>query len=240
MKLLVAILTCHRLDYYFDDLTVDWLMSQRCLDQQARVNTQRTTWLRELPEGVDYKFFYGSVLRQSNERRTKPVQPQLREPLTDEVFLPCGDNYTQNSHKLKEICRWAIAHGYEYILRVDDDTFVYPDRLLKSDWVGHDYSGPGTELHPGGCLFLSRHAMEIIVKNPVTNYADDIWIAGLLKDSGVKAHQIPTIWNKFGSEYKVIPARIPVEDYSAFHSCTPDVMKELYARRVQSDTGESM
>ena len=235
MKLLVSIMTCHRLDYYIDDLTVDWCTQNnlRCTDQQARVNTIRDTWVKDLPEGVDYKFFYGKRLRQEpNRRNPKPII--LRDPLADEVFLDCGDNYTENPAKMKAICRWALDHGYDYILRCDDDTFIYPDRLLVQDepkWILRDYSGAcaTNDFHPGGCVFISRHMMEAVIAATVTNYADDVWMGQVAKDQGIPINHISTMRNQWGTGYKV-PIDIDPTGIASFHSCTPDVMRVLHAK----------
>lgn len=237
MKLLVAILTCHRLDYYINDLTVEWNKS-RCLDQQARVNTQRATWLSDLKTlGVDHKFFYGTVLR---DIVTKPncrpdpnrVIPVLRDPLPDEIYLECGDNYTQNPHKLKGIFQYALNNGYDYVLRVDDDTFVYPERLIVgeySNWSTVDYSGAGNGVfHPGGCLFVSRRAMELALSSPITNYADDVWLGAVMSENRIPVHEIASVHNLFGDNYNVVPEELPIERLSAFHSCKPAAMEKLY------------
>lgn len=242
MKLLVAIMTCHRLDYYIDDLTVDWCTQKnlRCLDQQARVNTIRKTWLTLLPPHdpailqdveIDYSFFYGTKLRDSNDRKLKAILP-LRQPLADEIFLDCGDNYTQNPAKMKAICRWALDHGYDYLLRCDDDTFVFPERLLSTDWATFDYSGScsNNDFHPGGCMFLSRRMMELVINAPVTNYADDVWIGKVARDHTVPIHHIPNMRNQWGTGYKV-PLDIDPTGIASFHSCTPEVMRKLYASR---------
>lgn len=233
MKLLVGVLTCHRLDYYIDDLTVEY-NKNRCLDQQARVNTQRATWLSQLPEGVDYKFFYGTRLRvagNTNRYSKTQSQAQLRSPLPDEIFLDCGDGYTSNPQKLKLMCRYALEHGYDYLLRVDDDTFVYPDRLLATDWAAHDYSGAGHgDFHPGGCLFMSRRAMELYVAAPITTYADDVLLGNVMRDHRISVHELP-IHNKWGDDYNVVPEKLPIHTLAGFHSCKPDAMRYLFDRR---------
>jgi hypothetical protein len=250
MRLLTAILTCHALDYWMDDLTVDYATQKgwRTMDQPARVNTIRETWLRDLYDTLDaeftvaHKFFYGSKLRRTdvkpNQRPgTEKPAAALREPLADEVFLPCGDNYTQNPEKMKAICRYALAHGYDYLLRTDDDTFVYPDRLLVKDralWEGKDYVGSSNkDFHPGGCLILSKAAMQIIVDARITGYADDVWIGKVMEEHGIEMTQLPTMHNKWGDGYLVVPRSLPVDKLSSFHSCKPQVMRELYGMRTK-------
>jgi hypothetical protein len=223
-------MTAHKYDYYIDDLTVDWCTQNnlRSLDQQARVNTIRDTWIKQIPDGVDYKFFYGTKLRTDNRR----PQPTLRTPLSDEVFLDCGDNYTANPAKMKAICSWALERGYDYILRCDDDTFIYPDRLLSTNWSKADYSGAcaTNDFHPGGCMFLSRRMMELVIKAPVTTYADDVWIGQVAKDHRIPMTHIATMRNQWGSGYKV-PIDIDPTGIASFHSCPPSVMKRLWEQR---------
>ena len=33
---------------------------------------------------------------------------------------------------MQAIYRWALAHGFAFVYKCDDDTFVYLDRLLAS------------------------------------------------------------------------------------------------------------
>jgi hypothetical protein len=235
MKLLIAIMTCHKLDYFIDDLTIDWCTQHhlRCTDQSARVNTIRATWVKDLPADVDYRFFYGTKLRDTRPNQRTPDKIILREPLGDEIFLDCGDSYTSNPDKMIAICRWALERGYEYILRCDDDTFIYPNRLLATNWNKFDYVGAGkdaTTFHPGGCMFLSRHAMELIVKGHPTTYADDVWIGQLMRESGIPLTNEPTMRNQWGEGYKV-PLDIDPTGISSFHSCTPDVMQVLHSKK---------
>lgn len=245
MKLLVAVKTCHKLDYFVDDQTTDWLNAKglRFLDASARVAAQRATWLSEVPEGVDYKFFYGTTFRRTdvkpNQRPgTAPPLPPLRGSLSDEVFLPVGDNYTHNSAKVKAICKYALDGGYDYILLVDDDTFVYLDRILQTDFNEYDYSGAPTEtFHPGSCIFLSRSAMNVVVASRITNYADDLWIGEALNAAGIPTHNLPNVRHGVGENYPirhVSPSL--VEAYAALHSCNPSVMEKLWTLRTTASS----
>lgn len=211
-------MTCHGYDYKLDADTVDWLQNQRCNIQKERITAIRDTWL-----GIcltDYRFFYGRGMGRTLQ--------------SDEVMLPCGDKYIDNPAKMKEICVWALAHGYDYILRLDDDTFIKPSELInKTCWSMYDYSGSAEkDFHPGGCLFLSAKAMREIVSARVTHHADDLWIGRVMQSAQIKLHHIEEIQNDFGPRYNVtVETALPTA--FAYHSCKPEVMRELYARTVR-------
>ena len=245
MKLLVAIMTCHKLDYFVNDNTVDYntAKGRRCTSQTARVEAIRATYLKELQKlGIDYKFFYGTQPRIPRQTtRNKYIKPEpviLREALPDEVFLECGDNYTQNPQKMKAIIRYALDNEYDMLLRIDDDTFLWPERLLTldADYVGAGMpteKNPNPEFHPGGCLFLSSHAMRVIHGSNISNCADDVWIGKVMKQNHVRMDYITTsdgrsaIHNEWGEGYAVSPMLDTTELISA-HSCMPDIMRQFY------------
>lgn len=241
MKLLVAVMTCHALDYFIDDLTQDWLKDKRWLNQPERVAAQRATWLKALPEGVDYKFFYGRGVR--DLKKYKPnchIVPALlapeREQLSDEIFLDVNDHYAANSFKMKEICRWAFDHGYDYILRVDDDTYIYPQRLFAEKWQFNYAGSPNGSFHPGSCVFLSRHAMGLIVDARVTSYADDLWVGDVMARNNISMHSIDSIRHEFGDSYLVRFDEVKDKNYSALHSCKPQVMRDLWTLETTSSS----
>src|SRR6266496_1114847 len=233
--ILVGIKTCHRLDYFVDDLTVDYvqLKGWRHPIQQERVDAQRQTWLKALPEGVDYKFFYGSTLRTQKLNQRVPDKNILRQPLADELFLPCNDNYTANTLKVRQICGYALANGYGLLVLVDDDTYLDFEKLLATDFAEYHYSGAPTQtFHPGSCVILDRVAMQAILDHPSISYADDAAIGYSLDKAGIKPHSIPAILHGIGDAYRVTPAQVQEKDYVSWHSCSPDIMKALWMRHV--------
>jgi len=220
-KLLVAIMTCHSADYREKDdgLTIDWFDATRCKDVNARRQAIRATWKKEFERlGIDVKFFLGKT--------------NAREPLDDEVFVDSGDRYHDNSYKLKRMCAYALENGYDYMLRLDDDVYIYPDRILATEWAQHDYAGaPCGDFLIGAVKFLSRRAMTLIRDSRVTHWADDAWVGCVMRDNRISMHTMRSFHCKLGDEYYVQPERVPNNhQWSAFHSCYPSVIKTLWER----------
>ena len=239
-KLLVGVMSCHRTNY--ENLKNpdmhDWWENTRCKDPDARRTGCRATWLPRFTElGIDYKIFLGRQTKEVRDKRGLKFVPVTdpRLPLEDEVFVDTGDTYFDNTHKFQAICRYALAHDYDYLLRTDDDIFIYPDRILATEWSDYDYSGAWNGsvvfFHPGGALFLSRRAMQFVDKAIVNHWADDSWLGRVMQDAHIPTHEIKSIHLPFGEEYVVNPDRIPLDhQWSALHSCTPAVMRTLHDR----------
>ena len=248
-KILCAIMTAHVLDYHINDLTVDFntAKNNRETDPAARRQAIRDTYLKELVEvpNVAYKFFFGKTPRPARAQRNKYANPEqnvtLREPLNDEVFLDCPDFYFENSRKMKAIIRWAQAHEYDYILRLDDDTYFWPERLESylPQIDGKDYIGasitPEATFHPGGCVFLSAHAMRLIEGANITSWSDDVWMGSVMKKHGVPFTGLLTpngraaIQMAWGNQY-VVDETLNTTDLIAAHSCRPAIMRAYYDR----------
>lgn len=155
-KFLVAVVACHK--------------------NQAKVDELRKTWIPSLYK-IDYKIFYG--------------KGAPRDPLPDEVFLDVDDGYLSLPAKMKAIYQWTLDHGYEYVYKVDDDVFVNVERLIPAGWQKHDYSGRVNRGGPvpwasGACYWLSKRAMQIVAKAPLTSdTAEDRWVGRILHGHGI-------------------------------------------------------
>ena len=224
-KLLAAIPACHRHDYGGLE------NASRVTNNEAlRMSALRDTWLKNCP--ADYRFFYGHG---SGELKA------------DEVQLDVPDDYEHLPHKIRESCRWALDHDYTHIYRVDNDSYVYMDRLLKSGFEDHDYTGycldypyhlemHGHRYATGGAGFiLNRRAMQIVIANEPTHPAEDLWIGRLLHQHGIRCHR-DTRYLPAHDLHFIDLNQLPQEHpYLALHALTPDSMKDLHARGYPGD-----
>lgn len=155
----------------------------------------RDTWGQNvvLPE-ADLLFFTGDFFPAAELR-------------SDEVSLPCKDDYDNLPLKTREICRYAVARGYDYVLLCDTDTYIIPRLLLQVGFEKYDYYGliqrplgqafsydaidrhgahhPGT-YYPwasgGFGYFLSKRAANIIAPVEPDSWAEDLWVGQVMNE----------------------------------------------------------
>jgi hypothetical protein len=168
MRLLLAIKSCRR----------DWLRGDH--------DVIRNTWGRDVPKDVDLRFFIGDQ------------GGCLFADLPDEVTLFCGDDYDNLPQKSREIFKWALKKGYDYVFIADTDTFVIPKRLIALPFCNFDLAGRFGKVKPigqtfryidgrdivydpcwpwpsGGCgYFVSRKGADYIIKTNYSGWAEDM------------------------------------------------------------------
>lgn len=156
-----------------------------CHKNATRREAIRETWLSTLKE--DCKFFLGKG------------NSELKE---DEIQLEVSDKYEGLPEKVQAIFKWALERGYEYICKVDDDVYLVPDRLLKSDFDRHPYSGRINKwrapAHPksflsGFTYWISAAAAQIIVDaqlDPLLTF-EDRWVGGILGRFNIEGFNSP-------------------------------------------------
>src|ERR1035438_3326518 len=93
-----------------------------CHAFRDRADAVRATWGAEV-EGADIRYFLGRGAAARD----------------DEVLLDCDDGYHHLSQKTQLIRRWALEQGYDYLWKIDDDTYVRPERLLGNGFADLDY-----------------------------------------------------------------------------------------------------
>ncbi len=135
----------------------------------ARAARCFSTWGKGLPAGYDLKLCTGAA-------------------------LGVGDDYASLNAKTKAVAAHALAQGYDWLLKVDDDTEIRPSQLAAPD---ADYAGwatlDGVPEFPtahcqGGCYWLSRRAFELVAAAPLDYNltAEDRWVGVLLRDHGIR------------------------------------------------------
>lgn len=153
----------------------------------------RETWLPLVPvTQADVRFFMG---RGHTNRLYQ----------SDEVVLDCDDSYQGLPEKIREIARWALVNGYDYMLKCDDDVILRPELLLKCGYEKHLYSGkqnrPPTIGQPysitvGFNYWLSKECMQLISKADlppelapdIKDNDDEKWVAYTLFQNGIMLH----------------------------------------------------
>lgn len=161
-----------------------------CHARQGYSDVVRETWA-PLVVGADLKFFMGRG---------------PREPLADEVILDCDDAYMGLPDKVRAIMRWALEHGYDYVLKCDDDVVVLPKALLASDYAQYDFIGcadpavkQGEISTPWGfCYWLSARAMKLVAEAPLpgepgsthtyVHNNDEAWVSTILVVNNIILH----------------------------------------------------
>lgn len=203
---------------------------------QDRADAIRATWAPEVKD-ADVKFFLG--------RGDKP-------PLPDTVHLDVNDGYHYLSAKVQLLRRWALNHGYTKVVKIDDDTYLRPERMAwmqAGDYVGRLRGPSGNYIAPycsGFCYSLSEKALKLIAPlewSPSDDFSEDRWTSQQLFKLGIT----PTNETRFIVEYSkncaVSGREPPLAGNSVIASCEyrPDLLKKVHEQfksGKQSSMGE--
>ena len=144
----------------------------------------RNTWGPQVPRdlGVDAFFFIG---------RGAPISD-----MDAVVELDCSDDYKSIPEKVRAITRWALANGYEFMLKTDDDVVLRPKDFMSSGYELHPYSGrvnrpPQPYTVPYGFGYVLNVAcMTIVSQSPLPlqhaePFDDERWVAEILWNQGI-------------------------------------------------------
>ena len=222
-KVLLSIFSCHSYVYTAEGMR-DWF-TRTTVD---RVQGIRDSWLKDVT--CDYKIFYGKPKRSD------------RTAIPDEVFLNAPDDYHHSAEKIRALIKYALDNGYDYIVKIDDDVYVYYDRLMANvptaDYVGSDRGeslvGLKADFCPGFTYWLSRRAMKLLDKSPAGTWAEDRWIGEALKKQQIRCaydnryHLVrPTRTNPYISDGELEQTN----NFLTIHALSPDQMRRHYADR---------
>lgn len=166
----------------------------------------RKTWVPSAEKHVDVRFFVG------NENPDLPLEEGV-------INLHCNDTHEGIPDKVREICRWAIRHGYEFMWKCDDDVQLRPDKLVENLSAFRAVILPRA-VYPkiSGFLYgFDARGMEILSSSDIPlyengwncgYYQDEYWVAdhlgkhgipcSLIEDCGVLHHEFensfPPYW----------------------------------------------
>lgn len=148
-----------------------------CHKFEWRANKQRKTWVNEaLAEGFDVLFFVGHGEEHKGD---------------DVVHLDVADDYESLPCKVKAMFSWAADHGYDYIMKTDDDTVIRPVRLKEliaskpGDYFGRCMRGAYCS---GFGYILTNKAAHIVAQSESDNdWAEDRWVGKSLAAAGIES-----------------------------------------------------
>lgn len=214
MRPLIAVISCHCYQYPKHDEGP----AHHSGINESRSQAIRNTWYKnweKYKDQIDLKFFYG----RSDET-----------PRENEIFLECRDDYYGLPEKVQKMFGWSVQQGYEQILKIDDDVFLYVDRLLN-DLNDTDYKGFVLEscdgLYTSGTAYwLSKKAAQIVASaswNP-KEWAEDKWVGKILAEQNI----FPIHDERFQCCHcKQCEVRYPESKRISTHTVDP---KQMYAR----------
>lgn len=166
--------------------------------QNTWAKAVRETWLPLVPrDKADAFFFVG----RGSEGETFPE---------DTVVLDCDDSYMGLPDKIREIVRWAYEHGYDYVLKCDDDVVLDVNKLFESGFDRYEYTGRSNRqptIHDpfwvpmGFNYWMSRKCMAVIKDTPLPGGGtndDEYWVAKHLHANGINLHSDNNYRLKYG------------------------------------------
>jgi hypothetical protein len=124
-----------------------------CEKTTDRRNACRVTWVKDLNSlGIRCYFLVGN-----------PEQDEEFIIKDDVLYLKCPDTYKHLPQKTHLFCKWAMSQEFDYLLKCDDDSYVYAN-TLNNYTLAYDYIGTFSAGHyfSGAGYFLSRKAAAII------------------------------------------------------------------------------
>lgn len=185
----------------------------------ARRQAVRATWLPRLWNNMSAKFIVGHG-------------PPVDEP--DIVQVDAPDDYYGLPCKMREAFRYALTlPDWDYVFKVDDDTYVVPERLESvmllgpgryAEWVGRKHE----EFAAGGAGYvISRRIVEFAsqFRLPVNYWhGEDGWCSAAARRCKAQCH-----WTEqFVQELEPYPT--PDNFLVTTHWCNPCLMRKRHAQ----------
>lgn len=188
-----------------------------------RAQAQRETWVQDCAGKIDYRFFVGEG--------DGPIAEDM-------VKLDCPDDYQNFPLKVQAMRRWCLANGYGPVLKLDDDTYVAVDRLVKniplSDYSGRLRGCSGGYPAPycsGFAYWQSTRAMEkLVTKEWNGDTAEDRWTGNELFKEGIMAGHEPGYQVCWSKRNALSGRECPLEGNRVIVACeySPDQLKKIH------------
>lgn len=176
----------------------------------------RETWIPYLPPGTDHFFFVGEG--------TTELEP-------DVLPTPFEDSRGWNPHKAHHAFTHALRYDFDWLFRVDDDTFVVPERIpslfwdAKAEMIGGDCMWQWGWSTGGAGLMFKRRLVDAMVQTGVwegCSDGDDGWACACARKAGAKFYWTPRLRH----QYDIRPN--PFNDMVTGHYVTPKEMRVLH------------
>lgn len=193
------------------------LAIKSCHRNADRRQAQLDTWLPELD--ADFFFLVG-----------KPV-----EDIPDVLSIPVSDAFEDIAPKVHAACHYALNENTDFLCILDDDTYLRPERLLNSNFWKADYIGfmrtsglfynQEIPYAQGSCLWLSRRAMEHVLRSKVM-------VPGVIDDGALGRALVDRV--QFTHDYRYYPGPVPEvrplpeNKIISTHKCLPPQMRWVH------------
>lgn len=226
-------------EYSLDDLAAD--LPPRVLiaihgshSQPEYMQAQRDTWLRDMHGIADYKFFLGLPHSDAEDvvslsTSDGPIWVSYRN----------GPRTLVLNRKTEGLIKYAFDNGYDFVFKCDDDTYVWPHRLIWGGFEQYDYSGFVDRHYAkdigfyhwaqgGAGYWLSRKAMSVILEHGLHLVpAEDFAVGQILARHGIKPHH----------DARYVPGATthalanPSPNFLTLHKVSPEWMHRLHSKQ---------
>ena len=175
----------------------------------------------------------GARCRGAQELHAEVFLRRRHQDLLDDEVLLRGvpDDYAHLPQKTIAICKYAQDNGYDFLLKCDDDSYLWIDRLMIevhsiADFAGHINGGSCS----GGCgYWLSKRAIAEVVKNPIeSHWAEDVTVGMIMKAAGITPVDLPMHQPGYTQHWFDI-SKVH-SGLTCIHAVKPEDMRELYRR----------
>lgn len=226
MKVLIGVTSCHKYDYTIPK-DCEWDRLHRievgmAMRHHNLMQAARDTWCKETASnGVDYKFFYGRGAQ--------------RDPLPDEVFMPCDDSYAGLPEKVVNMCIYAQHYGYDFMMKADIDSYINVPRFMDCGFEMYDYMGCTWGLG----YILSAKSMRVIAAEPrkLAIGEDSHVLKCILAAPGMRIYfdgrflYIPAFYKNLGYDLQMhyeFPLAVVDKTFVVVNPNSPETMRALH------------